>query len=124
MKILHGSNLVVISITLQVESFHGAPPAKASGSSRYRQTVSKSSIISSQKQSQPKAKSLHFDHDLDEPMAFVHKSSIAVHKTRLAQNKSEVPLDVAIQTELDHNHLDHMGIIQSFMNFKSLNVCL
>ena len=43
-------------------------------------------------------------------MAFVHKSSIAVHKSRLAQKKLEEPLDVGIQTELDHNHLHHLGL--------------
>ena len=42
------------------------------------------------------AKSLHFDHDLDEPMALVHQSSFVLNKSRLE--------------ETNHSVLNHVGI--------------
>ena len=46
-------------------------------------------------------KSLQFDHDLDEPLAFVHKSSFALNKSRLEENRHDTSNHVGIQTEAE-----------------------
>ena len=50
-------------------------------------------------------KSQRFDLDLDEPLAFVHKSSIAIAKNRLNQGRQH-SAEVAIQTEREVS-VDH-----------------
>ena len=46
-------------------------------------------------------KSLHFDHDLDEPLALVHKSSFAFNQSRLEDNRHDMSNHVGIQTEAE-----------------------
>ena len=90
-------------LLFQVENFSEAAGAKPASSYTFtskitttRKGAKKTSRTVSEVQ---KVKSLHFDHDLDEPMLFVHKSSIAIHKSRMEQHKHDAVLDVAIQTE-------------------------
>ena len=50
-------------------------------------------------------------------MPFVHKSSIAIHKSRLLQNKHDVALDVAIQTEPEMDIENGMGSVHFRLSF-------
>ena len=44
-------------------------------------------------------KSLHFDHDIDEPLALVHKTPFALNKSRVEETSHAASNHVAIQTE-------------------------
>ena len=46
-------------------------------------------------------KSLHLDHDLDEPLALVHKANIVLNKSLVEGTGHSNSADVAIQTEED-----------------------
>ena len=60
-------------------------------------------------------KSQRFDLDLDEPLAFVHKSSIAIAKNRLNQGRQH-SAEVAIQTEREVSvHHDFFVTKTSFL---------
>lgn len=93
------------------QAFHGAAPGLAGGkpgkTKVYSETPSPSTFSE-----KSLVKSLHFDHDLDEPLAFVHKSSIVVTKGRLSQGrqKSNTSLNVAIQTEREMDVENELGI--------------
>ena len=82
---------------------------KTVGGSNWKELASKSSrqIFGS---GRLLAKSLHFDHDLDEPMALVHQSSFVLNKSRLEETNYSVLNHVGIQTEVEVNVEESLGL--------------
>ena len=56
------------------------------------------------------ANSLHFDHDLDEPMALVHQSSFIMNKSRLEETNHSVLNHVGSQTEVEVKVEESLGL--------------
>ena len=89
------------------EVFQGASPGRGAGRPTKAKVASETSTPTSI------GNSLHFDLDLDEPLAFVHKSSIAIAKSRLNQGgrqRSGDSLNVAIQTDREVDVENDLGI--------------
>ena len=102
-------NLTFSICQVRQEVFQGAAPGQAAGKPAKTKVGSDSTSTFS---GNSLAKSLHFDHDLDEPLAFVHKSSIAIAKSNLNQNRQQSggSLNVAIQTEREVDIENNLGI--------------